>query len=110
MVTVTVLIEKCQLGCSMSLKINFLHPNQKFFFPSCGAVRNKHKKRFYQDNSVVGHRYWGRWIKAVLADYWWSMCKDAPELPYKRQTSPKKLMKPHGFLYIEPFANYSSIN
>ena len=78
---VTVLLQKYhQLGCNMSLKIHFLHSHFDFFPPSCGAVSDEHGERFHQDISVMERRYQGRWNEAMLADYCWFVCRDAPEL------------------------------
>ena len=83
---VTVLLEKYhQLGCNMSLKIHFLHSHLDFFPPSCGAVSDEHGERFHQDISVMEQRYQGHWNEAMLADYCWSVCRNAPEFTYKRQ-------------------------
>jgi hypothetical protein len=35
-------------------------------------------------------RYQGKWNCAMLADYCWTLAKDAPTVEYKRQTKRKK--------------------
>ena len=87
---VTVLLQKYhQLGCNMSLKIHFLHSHLDFFPPppplSCGAVSDEHGERFHQDISVMEQKYQGHRNEAMLADYYWFVCRDAPELVYKRK-------------------------
>ena len=83
---VTVLLQKYHnLACNMSLKIHFLHSHLDFFPPSWGAVSDEHGERFHQDISVMEQRYQGHWNEAMLADYCWSLCRNAPELLYKTQ-------------------------
>lgn len=74
-----------QLGCNMSLKIHFLHSHLNFFPQNCGAVSDEHGERFHQDIALMEQRYQGRWNEAMLADYCWSVCRDAPEVFHKRQ-------------------------
>lgn len=46
---VTLNIELGLLGCSISLKIHFLHSNLDFFPVNCGAVSDERGQRFHQD-------------------------------------------------------------
>ena len=78
---VTVLLQKYhQLRCNMSLKVHFLHSHLHFFPPSFEAVSDEHGERFHQNISVMEQIYQGCWNEAMLADYYWFVCRDAPEL------------------------------
>jgi len=79
-----------KLGCNMSLKIHFLHSHLDFFPKNCGAVSDEHRERFHQDSSSMGKRYQGIWNCAMLADYCWTLARDAPTMQYKRQAKRKK--------------------
>jgi hypothetical protein len=61
-----------------------------FFSDNCGAVSDKHGERFHQDISSVEKRYQVKWNCAMLADYRWTLARDAPTMQYKRQTKRKK--------------------
>jgi len=46
------------MGCNLSLKLNFLHSQLEFIFPeNMGAVSDEHGKRFHQDISQIDKRY-----------------------------------------------------
>jgi len=74
-----------KLGCNVSLKIHFLHSHLDFFPESCGAVSDEHGELFHQDISSMEKRYEGKWNCALLADYRWTVARDAPTMEYKRQ-------------------------
>ena len=69
----------------MSLKIHFLHSHLDFFPENCGAVSDEHGKRFHQNIAAMEKRYNGKWSCSMLADYCWTVRRDAPEVQYKRQ-------------------------
>ena len=75
----------------MSQKICFLHSHLNFFPENCGAVSDEHGERCYQDISSMENRYQGKWKCAVLADYCWTLARDAPIMEYKRQAKRKKI-------------------
>ena len=79
-----------KLGCNMSLKIHFLHSHLNFFPENCGAVSDEHGEHFHQDVSPMEKRYQGKWNCALLADYCWTLARDAPTMAYKRQAKRKK--------------------
>ena len=74
-----------KLGCNMSLKAHFIHPHLDFFPENCGAVSDEHGERFHQEISSMEKRYQGKWNCAMLADYCWTLARDAPAMEYKRQ-------------------------
>lgn len=79
-----------KLGCNMSLKIHFLHSHLDFFPDNCGAVSDEHGERFHQDISTMENRYQRKWSPAMLADYCWTVVRDAPDVEYKRQAKKKR--------------------
>ena len=79
------------LGCNMSLKIHFLHSHLDFFPPNCGAVSDEHGERFHQDIATMEKRYQGKWSPSMLADYCWTVTRDAPFNEYKRQAKKRRV-------------------
>ena len=77
------------LGCNMSLKIHFFHSNLDYFLLKCGAVSDKHSERSHQTISTMEQKYQGRWIPSLLADYRWTLLREAPLSTYKRRTKKK---------------------
>jgi len=74
-----------KLCCNMSLNINFLHSHLDFFPENCGTVSDEHGEHFHQDISSMEKRYQGKWSRAVLTDYCWTLARDAPTKEYKRK-------------------------
>ena len=72
-------------GCNMSLKIHFLHSHLDFFPENCGAVSDEHGERFDQHISSMEKKYQGKWNCAMLADYCWTLARDAPTMECKWQ-------------------------
>jgi hypothetical protein len=68
-----------------------------FFSENCGAVSDEHGERFNQEISLTEKRYEGKWNCAVLADYCWTLARDAPTMEYKRQAKRQKI---HDFLCV----------
>ena len=64
------------------------------FFPeNCGAVSDEHGELFHKDISSMEKRYEGKWYSAMLADYWWTLARDAPTMEYKRQATQKRKIR-----------------
>ena len=62
------------------------------FFPSnCGDVSDEHGERFHQDIAVMKKGYQGRWSPSTLADYYWTLALDQPDLSYSRKAKRKRL-------------------
>jgi len=80
-----------KLGCNMSLKIHFLHSHLDFFPENCVAVSNEHGECFHLDISSMGKRYQGKWNSAMVANYCWTLARDAPTIEYKQQAKQKKI-------------------
>ena len=78
------------LGCNMSEKIHFLHSNLDFFPENCGAVSDEHGERVDQHISSMEKRYQGKWNCAILADYCWTLARDAPTMECERKEKRKK--------------------
>jgi len=80
------LSQSCQkIGCNMSLKIHFLHSHLDSFPENCGAVSDEHGEHFHQDISSMEKRYQGKWNCVMLADYCWTLARDAPTMEHNRQ-------------------------
>jgi hypothetical protein len=75
-----------KLGCNMSLKIHMLHSHLNFFPNNCGMVSDEHGERFHQEIVTMEKRYQGKWSTSTLADYCWTLIRNAPEQLHKRQT------------------------
>jgi hypothetical protein len=74
-----------QLGCNMSLQMHFLFSRLDFFPLHCGDLSDEHGERFYQDISIMQHRYKWKWSAAILGGYCWVMKRDVPETRYHQQ-------------------------
>jgi len=77
------------MKCNMSLKIHFLHSHLDFFPANLGAVSDKQGERFHQDISTMEKRYQGNWNPSMLADYCWTLQRDATDTKYKRKSTAK---------------------
>jgi hypothetical protein len=67
------------------MKMHFFHSHLGSFPVDCGAQIDEHGERFHQDISAMENRYKSEWSAAMLADYCWTVKRDAPEIQYKRQ-------------------------
>lgn len=76
-----------KLGCSMSLKIHFLHSHLDFFPENLGAVSDEHGERFHQDIKTIEKRYKGKNLCNMLGDYCWNLQTDSFEIKYRRKSS-----------------------
>ena len=74
-----------KLGCNMSLKIHMLHSHLDFFPKNCGMVSDEHGERFHQEIATMEKRYQGKRSTCTLADYCWTLIRNAPEQLHKRQ-------------------------
>ncbi|XP_076799446.1 uncharacterized protein LOC143444187 [Clavelina lepadiformis] len=61
-----------ELGCNMSIKMQFLHSHFANSPENLCAVSDVQGERFHQDLKVMEERYQGRWDLHMLADYCWS--------------------------------------
>jgi hypothetical protein len=73
----------------MSLKIHFLHSHLDFFSRNLGHASDEYGARFHQDIATMEKRYQGRWKPSTLADYCWTLIREAPD-DYKRRSTRKK--------------------
>ena len=80
-----------KMGCNMSLKLHFLHSHLNCFPESCGKVSDEHGERFHQQTSLIEKRYQGKWSARMLADYCWTVIRDATQLDYKREAKRKHI-------------------
>jgi hypothetical protein len=73
------------LGCSMSVKIHFLHSHVDFSPENLGAVSEEHGERFHQGIKDMERKYQGRWDKNMLADNCWMLTRDRSEMDIKEE-------------------------
>ena len=73
------------MGCSMSLKLYFLHSHLDFFPQNLGDVSDEHGERFHQDILTMEQRYQGRWDTAMMGDFCWFMQRETSE-EHRRKT------------------------
>lgn len=66
------------IGVHMSLKIHFLHYHLDFFMFQSATESDEHGERFHQDIMHMEHRYRGKSLASMLADFCWSTydCED----------------------------------
>jgi hypothetical protein len=48
-------------------------------------VSDEHGELFHKDFSSMEKRYQGKWNCAILANYCWTLTRDAPAMEYNRQ-------------------------
>ena len=70
------------LGISMSIKVHFLNSHLNRFPENLGDVSDKQGERFHQGIKTMEERYQGRWDIEMMADFCWSLKRDAPDLEY----------------------------
>jgi hypothetical protein len=73
-----------KLGCNMSLKIHLLHSHLDFFLDNCDIVSDEHGEHFHQEIATMEKRYQGKCSTSMLADYCWTLTRNAREQPHKR--------------------------
>ena len=78
------------MKCNMSLKVHFLHSHLDFFPSNFGDVSDEHGERFHQDIATMEKRYQGKWTTTMLADYCWTLIRDATDVNYKRKSRAKR--------------------
>ena len=76
-----------KMGCSMSLKINFLDSHLDFFSSNIGSVSDEHGECFHRKISTMENRYKVKWSPGMLADYCWIFKRDVPQPKYRRKSS-----------------------
>jgi len=74
-----------KLSCNMYLMIHILYSHLDFFPDNCGMVSDEHGERFHQENATMEKRYQEKWSTSMLADYCWTLVRNAPEQLHKRQ-------------------------
>jgi len=58
------------------------------FFPpeNLGEVSDEHGERFHQDIMDYGKAAPSKWTSSMLADYCWTLKRDAPETIYRQKS------------------------
>jgi hypothetical protein len=75
------------LGCSMSLKLHFLHAHLDLFPGNLGAVSEEQGEPFHQDVKEMEQRYHGRWNVNMMGDYCWTVHREITEMSRKRNSN-----------------------
>jgi len=70
------------MGSNMSLKIHFLKSQLDFFPENLSEVSDEQGERFHQDILAMEKWYQGKWTSSMLAEYCWTLKRDAPEANY----------------------------
>jgi hypothetical protein len=71
----------------MSLEGHFLDGHLDFFPADIGAMSDEHRERLHQDISTMEKQYQGTLSPSMLADYFWTLRRDAPWAKYSRKSS-----------------------
>jgi len=74
-----------KLGCNMSLKKHMLHSHLDFFPDNCGMVSDEHGECFHQENAMMKNWYQGKWSASMLANYYSTLTRNAPDQLHKQQ-------------------------
>ena len=80
------------LGCNMSIKLHFLHSHLANFPENLGDVSDEQGERFHQDLKIMEERYQGRWDVNMMADYYWSIKRDCPQIEHSRKSYKRKFL------------------
>ena len=65
-----------KFGCTMSVKVHFLHSHLEYFPENLGALSEEQGERFHQDIKIMEKRYQSRWNVSMIADYCWCLMRD----------------------------------
>ena len=76
------------LGCNMSVKMNYLFSHMVQFPENLGSTSDEQGERFHQDLKEMETRYQGHWDAVMMADYCWNLKGGFPAA--KHSTSSKK--------------------
>lgn len=79
-----------RLGCTMSLKVHFLHSHLDYFPENLGSVSEEQGERFHQDVKTMETRYQGRWDTHMMADYCWCLKRDMTAASYNYNRKSRK--------------------
>jgi hypothetical protein len=80
----------------MSLKIQMLRCHSDFFPVNSDMVSDEHGKRFHQEIATMEKRYQGKRSTSMLADYCWTLARNAPGQLHKQHAKrSRKLLSLH---------------
>jgi hypothetical protein len=101
------MLEKLQiLGCNMSLKLHFLHFHLDYFPENLGDLSEEQVERFLQDVKEMERRYLERWDVSMMADYCWSVKREALYQGHKPKSSKQSFATNKKRKHSDP--NYST--
>ena len=72
----------CQLRAGMSVKLHFLWLHLDNFQKNCRNLNEEQSQHFHQDIHIMEVRYQGWWEVNFLADYYWCLKLDVPEMTF----------------------------
>jgi hypothetical protein len=71
----------------MYLKIHFLDLHLEFTPENLDTDSDEHGKHFHQKISNTEKWYQGKWSASMLADYCWTLKRDAPQAKFSRKSN-----------------------
>lgn len=71
----------------MYLKIHFLDLHLEFIPENLDTDSDDHGEHFHQEISSTEKRYQGKQGASVLADYSWTLKRDAPQAKFSRKSN-----------------------
>ena len=80
-----------ELGYNMSTKVHYLHSHFDCFPENLGDASEEQGERFHQDIKEMERRYQGKWSRAMLSDYYWSLQRDEPHAKHKKRSNTRSL-------------------
>ena len=80
-----------ELGAGMSLKIHFLHSYLDFSSSNMGDNSDEHGERFHKEIKDMEHRYQGKVIEHIMADYCWFLQNES-DIEHTRKSNRQKFV------------------
>ena len=81
-----------ELGCTMSIKVHYLHSHLDRFPENLGDKSEEQGERFHQDLKIMEERYQGRWDTHMMADYCWNLKRDCSNKVHSRSSHKRSFL------------------
>ena len=78
------------LGCNMSVKMNYLFLHMNRFPENLGSMSDERGERFHQDLKEMEIRYQGSWDAVMMDDYCWNLKRALPAAEHSRSLKKRK--------------------
>ena len=78
------------LGCNMSVKMNYLFSHMDRFPENLGSMSDEQGERFHQDLKEMETRNQGCWDTVMMADYCWNLKRHFPAAEHSRSSKKQK--------------------